>query len=202
MTFSFRRPSPRVLGVGAALVTVLMWTAFIVVARASAHRSLTPFDIAFMRFVGAGVAMARTESTSSVNHQITALGGRVGGNLSLSARGDESVDADAVAGTGGVVAGAGAEATVSHQQDVSTVVGTAAAGLLVTGTTTLSADRRVRYDSQTETVNASAFGGSGAVTRASLTGSAMARLDDDAHEVAIPGQGRTARAGLRAPPPA
>lgn len=57
MTFSFRRPSPRVLGVGAALVTVLMWTAFIVVARASAHRSLTPFDIAFMRFVGAGVVL-------------------------------------------------------------------------------------------------------------------------------------------------
>ncbi|MDP3701537.1 MAG: DMT family transporter [Hylemonella sp.] len=57
MSFSFRRPSPRVLGVGAALVTVLMWTAFIVVARASAHRTLTPFDIAFMRFVGAGVVL-------------------------------------------------------------------------------------------------------------------------------------------------
>jgi drug/metabolite transporter (DMT)-like permease len=57
MTFSFRRPSPRVLGVGSALVTVLMWTAFIVVARASAHRTLTPFDIAFMRFVGAGVVL-------------------------------------------------------------------------------------------------------------------------------------------------
>lgn len=57
MTFSFRRPSPRVLGVGSALVTVLMWTAFIVVARAGAHRTLTPFDIAFMRFVGAGLVL-------------------------------------------------------------------------------------------------------------------------------------------------
>ncbi len=57
MTFSFRRPSPRVLGVGSALVTVLMWTAFIVIARAGAHRTLTPFDIAFMRFVGAGVVL-------------------------------------------------------------------------------------------------------------------------------------------------
>ncbi len=131
-------------------------------------------------FVGAGVAVARTESTSNVTNRITALGGRVAGDLTLSARGDESVDADAVAGTGGVVAGAGAEATVSHQQAVSMVAGTAAAGLRVTGATTLSADRRVRYDSQTETVNASAFGGSGAVTRASLTGSALARLDDDA----------------------
>ncbi len=130
-------------------------------------------------FVGAGVAVATTESTSTVTNQITALGGRVAGNLTVSARGDEVVDADAVAGTGGVVAGAGAEATVTHQQDVSAVAGTAAAGLSVAGTTTISADRKVRYDSQTETVNASAFGGSGAVTSASLTGSALARLDDD-----------------------
>jgi drug/metabolite transporter (DMT)-like permease len=46
-----------VLGLGSALITVLMWTAFIVVARAGAHRTLTPFDIAFMRFVGAGVVL-------------------------------------------------------------------------------------------------------------------------------------------------
>ena len=48
------------------------------------------------------------------------------------------------------------------------------------GTTTLSADRKLRYDSHTETVNASAFGGSGAVTVATLTGSALAALGDDA----------------------
>ncbi|TXI73269.1 MAG: leukotoxin LktA family filamentous adhesin, partial [Limnohabitans sp.] len=131
-------------------------------------------------FVGAGVAVASTESTSTVTNQITALGGRVAGNLTLSARGDEVVDADAVAGTGGVVAGAGAEATVNHQQDVSAVAGTATAGLSVAGTTTISADRKVRYDSQTETANASAFGGSGAVTSATLTGSALAKLGDDA----------------------
>jgi len=90
------------------------------------------------------------------------------------------VDADAVAGTGGVVAGAGAEATVTHQQDVSAVAGTAAAGLSVAGATTISADRKVRYDSQTETANASAFGGSGAVTSASLTGSTLAKLSNNA----------------------
>ena len=57
MLFSFRRPSPRVVGVASALITVLMWTAFIVVARAGAHRTLTPFDITFMRFVGAGLVL-------------------------------------------------------------------------------------------------------------------------------------------------
>ncbi|WP_439114113.1 leukotoxin LktA family filamentous adhesin, partial [Hydrogenophaga sp.] len=131
-------------------------------------------------FVGAGVAVASAASDSTVSTQVAALGGAVSGNLTISARGDEFIDADAEAGSGGVIAGAGAEATVDHEQDVSAIASTAAAGLTVTGTTTLSADRKVRYDSQTETVNASAFGGSGAVTTASLTGSAVARLDDGA----------------------
>src|SRR3990167_2519486 len=131
-------------------------------------------------FVGAGVAVATTASTSTVSTDVEALGGRVEGNLAVSARGDEIIDADAVAGSGGVVAGAGAEATVNHQQTVSATAGTAASGLSVAGTTTLSADRKLRYDSQTETINASAFGGSGAVTVATLTGSALAALGDDA----------------------
>ncbi len=38
----------------AAVVTVLIWTSFIVIARASAMRSLTPFDISVLRFIGAG----------------------------------------------------------------------------------------------------------------------------------------------------
>ena len=129
-------------------------------------------------FVGAGVAVASAKSDSTVSNLMTALGGSVAGNLSLSARGDEFIDADAVAGSGGVVAGAGADARVEHKQNVSAVASTAAGGLSVLGTTTLSADRKLRYDSQTETINASAFGGSGALTRASLTGSTLARLGD------------------------
>lgn len=53
----FQRPSPAVVGGLAAAVTVLIWTSFIVVARATAHQHLTPFDIAFMRFVGAGAVL-------------------------------------------------------------------------------------------------------------------------------------------------
>jgi drug/metabolite transporter (DMT)-like permease len=41
----------------AAVATVLIWTAFIVVARASAFRTLTAFDIGVCRFVGAGLVM-------------------------------------------------------------------------------------------------------------------------------------------------
>lgn len=58
MSFRFQQPSPRVVGWLAAVVTVLIWTSFIVVARATAHKTLTSFDIAFMRFVGAGLVLA------------------------------------------------------------------------------------------------------------------------------------------------
>lgn len=51
------RFSPRAQGLVAALVTVTIWTAFIVIARASAQRTLTPFDIAFLRIVGASLVL-------------------------------------------------------------------------------------------------------------------------------------------------
>jgi drug/metabolite transporter (DMT)-like permease len=51
------RLSARQLGVGSAVVTVLVWTAFILVARASAARSLTPFDLALTRIVGASLVL-------------------------------------------------------------------------------------------------------------------------------------------------
>ena len=46
--------SPRAIGLIAALVTILIWTSFIVIARASASHNLLPLDIAFMRILGAG----------------------------------------------------------------------------------------------------------------------------------------------------
>lgn len=53
--------SPRTIGLAAAVVTVLIWTAFIVIARASADPArggtLTPFDIAFCRIVGASLIL-------------------------------------------------------------------------------------------------------------------------------------------------
>ena len=55
------RLSPKVVGLLAALVTVLIWTAFIVVARASADPAraptLTPIDIVFARLIGAGLIL-------------------------------------------------------------------------------------------------------------------------------------------------
>ena len=46
--------SPRALGLAAAVVTVIIWSSFIVVARASAAHSLLPLDIGFLRIIGAG----------------------------------------------------------------------------------------------------------------------------------------------------
>ena len=53
--------SPRTVGLAAALVTVLIWTGFILVARASADPArggtLSPFDLAFCRIVGASLIL-------------------------------------------------------------------------------------------------------------------------------------------------
>ena len=48
------KPSPKSIGLIAALITVLIWTSFIVIARASAGHNLLPLDIAFLRILGAG----------------------------------------------------------------------------------------------------------------------------------------------------
>mgnify|MGYP006193543925 CR=1 FL=1 len=131
-------------------------------------------------FVGAGVAVAMTESNSTVSSNASGLAGRVQGSLTVSARGDELIDADAVAGSGGVVAGAGADARIDHVQNVSATLSSSGSGLLVDGLTAVTAERKVRFDTQASTINASAFGGSGAVTVASLTGSATAKLGNNA----------------------
>ena len=53
--------SPRTVGLMAAVVTVIIWTSFIIIARASADPArggtLTPFDLAFCRIVGASVIL-------------------------------------------------------------------------------------------------------------------------------------------------
>jgi len=46
--------SPKALGLAAAAITVLIWSSFIVVARASAGHNLLPLDIGFLRVIGAG----------------------------------------------------------------------------------------------------------------------------------------------------
>ena len=48
---------PRTVGLIAAVVTVLIWTSFIVIARASASHHLLPLDIALARIVGASCVL-------------------------------------------------------------------------------------------------------------------------------------------------
>ena len=49
--------SPKTVGIVAAVVTILIWSSFIVIARASVKGSLTPFDVVFLRYVGAAVVL-------------------------------------------------------------------------------------------------------------------------------------------------
>ncbi|PIY27803.1 MAG: EamA family transporter [Comamonadaceae bacterium CG_4_9_14_3_um_filter_60_33] len=64
MSPSIARPSrfsPRTIGIAAAVITVLIWTSFILIARASADPArgglLTPLDIAWCRIVGAALIL-------------------------------------------------------------------------------------------------------------------------------------------------
>lgn len=49
--------SPRSIGIAAAVITVGIWSAFIVIARASAQGTLSPFDIALARVLGASAVL-------------------------------------------------------------------------------------------------------------------------------------------------
>ncbi|TAG06159.1 MAG: DMT family transporter [Betaproteobacteria bacterium] len=49
--------SKQTIGVLYALVTVSIWVSFIILARVMAHKTLTPFDIGFVRFIAAALIM-------------------------------------------------------------------------------------------------------------------------------------------------
>ncbi len=49
--------SKHTIGIACAIITVAIWTSFIIIARAMAHKTLTPLDIVFVRMVGAGLVM-------------------------------------------------------------------------------------------------------------------------------------------------
>jgi drug/metabolite transporter (DMT)-like permease len=51
------RTDTRAAGIAAAIATILIWTAFIVVARAMALRSLSPWDIVACRIAGASLVL-------------------------------------------------------------------------------------------------------------------------------------------------
>ena len=53
-----QRWSPKTVGLVAAFITVVIWTGFIVIARASVKGTLTPFDIGLARILGASLVLA------------------------------------------------------------------------------------------------------------------------------------------------
>jgi drug/metabolite transporter (DMT)-like permease len=56
-----RTLSPRAIGIAAAVVTVIIWTSFIIIARATADPvrgpTMTPLDIVLARILGAGLVL-------------------------------------------------------------------------------------------------------------------------------------------------
>jgi drug/metabolite transporter (DMT)-like permease len=52
-----QRLSPRTIGIASAIITIAIWTSFIVVARFMALKSLTPLDIVLCRILGAALVL-------------------------------------------------------------------------------------------------------------------------------------------------
>jgi drug/metabolite transporter (DMT)-like permease len=52
-----KRLSPKTIGIAAAVITIAIWTSFIVVARFMALKSLTPLDIVLCRILGAALVL-------------------------------------------------------------------------------------------------------------------------------------------------
>ncbi|HMS26731.1 MAG TPA: DMT family transporter [Burkholderiaceae bacterium] len=87
--------TPQTTGILAAVVTILIWSSFIVIARASVKGSLTPLDVVFMRYLGAAAVLlpwgwwlVRSQKIRSPNawlglspygFKLTALIGSIGG---------------------------------------------------------------------------------------------------------------------------
>jgi drug/metabolite transporter (DMT)-like permease len=53
----FKRLSPKTVGIASAVITIAVWTSFIVVARFMALKSLAPLDIVLCRIVGAALVL-------------------------------------------------------------------------------------------------------------------------------------------------
>ena len=128
-------------------------------------------------WAGMGLAFSKASSDSVVSAQANSMKGLVGGFLQVTATGSETIESNAVAGAGGMVAGAGADARVVHNQAVTADLG-AANSLTVGGLVTVNATRQVRYDVHSTSATAAALGASGAVTEALIDGSAKARVLD------------------------
>jgi drug/metabolite transporter (DMT)-like permease len=52
---SMTNSKSRTVGIAAAIITVFIWTAFVVIGRASAKMTLSPLDVVFCRMLGAGL---------------------------------------------------------------------------------------------------------------------------------------------------
>lgn len=136
-------------------------------------------------FVGLGLAFAKSTSDTTVAAQANQFKGLVGGSLQITATGNESINSEAIAGSGGMVAGAGADSRIEHDQSVTADVGSGSGNTLTVGTVaTVNATRQVRYNVHSTSATAAALGASGAVTKAYIDGSATARVLDSTKLVA------------------
>jgi len=136
-------------------------------------------------FVGIGVAKSKASSNTQVVAQASQFKGLVGGALQVTATGNESINSEAIAGSGGMVAGAGAESRIDHDQVVTADLGSGTGNTLTVGSyANVNATRQVRYNVHSTSATAAAVGASGAVTHATMDGSATARVLDNTRLVA------------------
>lgn len=120
--------------------------------------------------LAAGATITSATSTGTTTARLgsgTTTSTNRAGDLTVSANSDDSNDASAIAGSGGVVAGNGASATTT---DTAMTTATMDGGTIRAGSVLVDAKHTDNYAAKTDSVNAAVAGGSGAVS--SNTGNA------------------------------
>lgn len=132
--------------------------------------------------IGANVGLADIDATQRVRFGATGL---VGGTLALSATGSNGISGDAVAGSGGVVAGSAS--TLNLDATSATTVDVLGSTNILTGRTDVLAEHRLDYAADSDSIQAAMVGASGTFIDLDLGATTQVLVRDGARVAALDG---------------
>ncbi|MFN0317177.1 MAG: beta strand repeat-containing protein [Burkholderiales bacterium] len=145
-----------------------------------------------------GVTITRSESSGQTSAELggDAITGKTReGDLLVTALATDSNEAKSVAGSGGAVAGNGAEASTEDNSQVYAGIGadTGTTNTLYSGAVTVQALHKSHYGGEANSVNAALVGASGAFVHNDIASGAQVRIGNDVHIAATRGIRSVAR---------
>jgi filamentous hemagglutinin family protein len=127
--------------------------------------------------VAVGANLATAESTNTTRASLGDSSRVSGASLSVTADGNDDNFASAVSGSGGVIAGAAAQATTR----TTSLTEARAAGNLAVDRFTLQAVHQALFNGEVDSVNAAVAGASGAWAEHTAEGTVLAEIGNDSH---------------------